>query len=209
MGMLKEVLGKPGYYEIEGLPGIEIELRKWKAGGVFDTEQPAAAAVTGTTLSFFQSISNKTLLHRNFDTPGKVPAHTELIVNRVGLHPLQAFGNLVASDLDIIKIVYGGALTVKFAKDRTIAEGPGYNFPFGKGVVGSTTRSNTGVVTNGVAGRGATEELLVAQPVDQDDQLLCEYDFDTFTWLADTTDVTLDQRVPVSLHLDGLESMTQ
>lgn len=209
MGMLKEVLGKPGFYEIEGLPGVEIELRKWRAGGVFDTEQPSSTTITGTTLKFFQTLTSKTLVHKNFDTPGKVPAHTELIVNRVGLHPVQAYGNLVASDLDIIKIVYGGALTVKFAKDRTISEGPGYDFPFGKGVVGSTTRSNTGVVTNGVAGRGATEELLVAQPVDQDDQLLCEYEFDTMAWLASDATVILDARVPVSLHLDGLESMTQ
>lgn len=220
MGMLKEIPGRVGVFEVDGLPGFEIELAKWRAGGLKDTVQPATTTLN-KKVSFFQSPANKNGQHKSFETPGKIPSHTELIINRVGLQPAQAFGNTIVKDTDILKICYASFLTVKFDKERVVAEGAGYEFPYGKGVTGQTTRSSSGIVTNGVAARGATEELLVAQPVDSDDTILAELDFPDNSWFVAYTDgggaavaagtnaAVLYDLVPITLHLDGLEKRSR
>jgi len=200
--------GQAGVYEIEGI-GEMIRLVEYKVGGVKDSVVLASGALTaGKRLYLFRDVTGKNKQFNTFENnAGKLPAHTDLIINRIGCVIAQANGQLVATDADIIKLSYAGVLEVFVNKDRQIAEGALYEFPSGYGVTGSTTRNNTGVVTNGVPSLAAAPQLLVAQPVKPDDSVSGYIEFpDNFGVLAPnaTEMAVLDQRNVFTVHLDGL-----
>lgn len=164
-----------GVYEIEGL-GTKIRLLEWRAGAFYDTVQfasdGATAQTAGTQQQLFQNLQGKNRQFTNLDNnAGRLPALNELITNRVGAHPLQAFGNTVISDSDIIKFVHAAYMRVSVNQTRIIFDQPLLCAQSGYGVTGSTTRNNTGVVTLGVPSAAAAPQLLVAQPIGPNDSI--------------------------------------
>ena len=161
-----------GVYEIEGL-GTKIRLLEWRAGAFYDTVAFfAGAQAAGTQQFLVQNLQNKNRQFTNLDNnAGRLPALNELITNRVGAHALQAFGNTVISDSDIIKFVHAAYMRVSVNQTRIIFDQPLYTAQSGFGVTGSTTRNNTGVVTIGVPSAAAAPQLLVAQPIGPNDSI--------------------------------------
>jgi len=164
-----------GVYEIEGL-GTKIRLLEWRAGAFYDTVQFASNGVdaqpAGTQQYLFQNLQNKNRQFSNLDNnAGRLPALNELITNRVGAHVLQAFGNQLITDSDIIKFAHAAYMRVSVNQTRMIFDAPLYTAQSGYGVTGVTTRNNTGVVTIGVASAAAAPQLLVAQPIGPNDSI--------------------------------------
>jgi hypothetical protein len=161
-----------GVYEIEGL-GTKIRLLEWRAGSFYDSIQfQQGAQSAGAQQQLFQNLQNKNRQFSNLDNnAGRLPALNELITNRVGAHLLQAFGNTVISDSDIIKFAHAAYMRVSVNQTRLIFDAPLYTAQSGYGVTGSTTRNNTGVVTVGVPSAAAAPQLLVAQPIGPNDSI--------------------------------------
>lgn len=205
--------GEAGVYEIEGI-GQRIRLVEYKVGGVKDSVVLAGTAAVfpytitaGKRMYLFRDVTGK---NKQFNTlennAGKLPAHTDLIINRVGVHVGQASGNSLPTDADIIKVSHAGVLEVFVNKDRQIAEGSLYEFPTGFGITGSTTRNATGVVTNGVASSAAAPQLLVAQPVTPEDSIsgFIEFPDNTGVLEAAYEGAIISARMVFTCHLDGL-----
>lgn len=196
-----------GVYEVEGV-GTRIRLIEWRAGSFYDSVAFAAAAITpGTNQNLFQNLQNKNRQHTNMDNnSGRLPALTELICNRIGVHFTQAVGDVVTVDEDIIKLSHAAYMQVFVNQDRRIADAPLYTFQSGYGVVGTTTRNNTGVVTVGVASAAAAPQLLVAQPIGPNDALTGKIQIDDAAgWLGGGyANPALANQNVVSVFLDGL-----
>jgi hypothetical protein len=209
-----------GVYEIEGL-GTRIRLIEWRAGSFYDSVAFAGAATvaspvtisSGSQQFLFINLQNKFRHHTNLDNnAGRLPALNELICNRIGAHVVQAIGNLVPVDADIIKVAHGGQLRVTVNTTRLIFDQPLYTAQSGYGVSGSTTRNNTGVVTTGVPSAAAAPQLLVAQPIGPNDGIGGDITFNPNTWLdnatgftgATTVMPTVSSPMVVTVFLDGL-----
>jgi len=204
-----------GVYEIEGL-GTKIRLLEWRAGAFYDTVQFAsdgiAAQSAGAQQFLFQNLQNKNRQFTNLDNnAGRLPALNELITNRVGAHVLQAFGNTVISDSDIIKFAHAAYMRVSVNQTRIIYDQPLYCGQSGFGVQGSTTRNNTGIATIGVPSAAAAPQLLVAQPIGPNDSIGTDSYITLYNnnWItganpAGGTMPTFDTSVFCTVFLDGL-----
>jgi hypothetical protein len=164
-----------GVYEIEGL-GTKIRLLEWRAGSFYDSISFTSDGVTpqaaGSQQQLFQNLNGKTRQFSNLDNnAGRLPALNELITNRVGAHLLQAWGDVVISDADIIKFAHAAYMRVSVNQTRLIFDAPLYTAQSGYGVQGSTTRNNTGIATVGVPSAAAAPQLLVAQPIGPNDSI--------------------------------------
>jgi hypothetical protein len=84
---------------------------------------------------------------------------------------MQAFGNTVTSDADIIKLAHAAYVRFAVNQSRLVVDAPLFTLQSGLGVTGSTTRNDTGVVTIGVASAAAAPQLLVAQPIGPNDSI--------------------------------------
>lgn len=184
MAGLRPVEGVTGAYVIEAT-GEVIQLNEWKVWAFYDSVQFASGLVAAGTQAFlFRDVQNKNLQHNNFqNNAGRLPAHTRLITNNIGVIVAQAIGATLVTDSDFIQLAYGATLEIKINDQRKIAEGPVYAYPSGYGVSGTTTRSNTGVVTTGIASAAAAPQLLVAQPISDEDSILGQITFYANTWL--------------------------
>lgn len=193
----------PGSFIVPAL-GKRAEISQLREGDTYDSVQQASGAISADTeLEFFQVVTDKKLQHKNFFYPGRLPAGAEVAVNRVGLCVAQAQGNTVTTDDDVIKAAYAGALIVTI-NDRTIAEGPAFTFQSGYGVAGSTTRTDTGVVTIGLPSFAAAPQLLVVQPIRDDDDIKPKLRFPNNAWITSGAMPTLDGRNVFTLLLHGV-----
>ena len=173
-----------GVYEIEGL-GTRIRLIEWRAGMFYDSVAFSSTLTAGTQQFLFINLQNKFRQHTNLDNnAGRLPALNELICNKIGAHIVQAFGNAVPNDSDIIKVAHGGQLRVVVNTTRLIFDQPLYTAQSGYGITGSTTRNATGVVTTGVPSAAAAPQLLVAQPIGPNDGIGGDITFNANTWLG-------------------------
>lgn len=180
-----------GVYEVEGL-GSRIRLIEWRAGSFYDSVAFGVGALAfpfsitaGTNQLLFQNLQNKNRQHTNLDNnAGRLPALTELICNRIGAHVVQAVGNNVTNDADIIKLTHAAYMQIFVNQDRRVADAPLYTFQSGYGVTGTTTRNATGVVTTGVASAAAAPQLLVAQPIGPNDALTGKIVIDDAQWCS-------------------------
>lgn len=205
MAQIREVPGMDGTFEVVGL-GLKFRLNEWRSGSIYDSAQTPATIQAGTKLYLFRDVQDKNLQHNNMDNnAGRMPAHTELIANRIGAHVAQAIGDLLVSDADIIKIGHAAVLELFFNGDRKVSEGPLYTQPSGYGYIGSTTRTDTGVV--GPTGT-SVRELLVAQHLKPNDSIRGEVTFYDNQWLAKDhgqgSFPSTSYRVVITCHLDGL-----
>lgn len=192
-----------GSYEVEGL-NFKFRLNEWRVGDVKDSVQLPATITAGTKLVLFRDVTNKNLQHNNQDNnAGRLSAHTDLIINRISVHPAQAFADTVVLDTEIIKLVHSAALEV-FINQRKVTDGALYQYPSGYGVTGSTTRNNTGVVTNGTANYAAAPQLLVAQKIGPSDSFKAEITFYDNAWLASGIQPSFTNRMVVTCLLEGL-----
>lgn len=192
--------------------GKTIKQVEWREDDFLDTMQvPVLTPSAGLELEFFRDLSQKNIQHTNIKVPRRIPSGSEFIMTRIGVLIHQAYGNVVMTDADILKLAYSAAVNFHI-NDRLIVEGLLVKFQSGYGVTGSTTRSNTGVVTLGVPSAAAAPNLLVAQTIKDDDDLHARMTFRDNSWLLNQATPavpqsqmpTFDTRPVVSVMLHGL-----
>lgn len=187
--------------------GKAIKLVEWREDDFYDTVvtgdvSVAAAAITaGSSLEFFRDLANKNLQHTNLRTQRRIPAGSEFIMSRIGVLPNQAFGNVMPSPTDITKHAYAATLSFKI-NDRLVSEGPLYKYQSGYGVTGSTTENSSGLVTIGVPSAAAAPNLMVAQPVQDDDDLVATVDYRSVGWATGAAMPTV-KAIGITLTLHG------
>ncbi|HYE89983.1 MAG TPA: hypothetical protein VEA38_03140 [Terriglobales bacterium] len=193
----------PGVITVPAL-GKSFKLTESREDDVFDSVTQASGSVSaGTSLELFRDLGNKFLQHTNLKTPRRINAESEMALTRIGVHVAQAIGNTMVSDDDIIKILHTGTLTFKI-NDRLVTEGPLMKYQAGVGAAGQTNRTDTGVVTNGVASQAAAPNLLVPQPISDKDDLNGTVDFKNATWISGYTAPSLDGTNVISCLLHGI-----
>lgn len=187
--------------------GKAIKLVEWREDDFYDTVttgavNAASTPAAGTSLEFFRDLASKNLQHTNLRTSRRIPAGSEFIMSRIGVVPAQASGNVVYTPADTEKVAYGATLTFKI-NDRLVSEGPLYKYQSGYGVTGSTTQNNTGLATIGVPSAAAAPNLMVAQPIMDDDDLVATIDFKSADWLTGYAQPTFTAGLPITLSLHG------
>lgn len=182
-----------------------IQLVEWREDDFYDTVTRTAGAVTaGTSLVLFRDLASKNIQHCNLRTQRRIPSGSEFIINRIGVVIQQCFSNTLVALGDILKCAYDASLTFKI-NDRLVTEGPLFKFSTGYGVVGSSTENNVTIATTGVASAAAAPQLLVAQPVNDKDDLNGTIDFLDDTWITNAAVMpTLAGRVTLQCMLHGL-----
>lgn len=193
-----------GEYFIPAL-GRTVQLVEWREDDFADAVSQGAGAVTaGTTLELFRDLASKNVQHCNLKTARRIPAGSEFVINRVGVLIHQCFSNTVVILSDVLKVAYNASLTFKI-NDRLVVEGAVYKFSSGYGMVGSSTENAISLATTGVASTAAAAQLLVAQPVKEDDDLNGTIDFKNDSWITGASVMpTLTGRVVLSCILHGL-----
>lgn len=199
-----------GVYEVEGV-GTRIRLIEWRAGSYYDSVVFNSGTITaGTNQLLFQNLQNKNRQHTNLDNnAGRLPALTELICNRIGVHLTQAIGDVVTVDSDIIKFAHASYMQMFINQDRRVADAPTYTFQSGYGISGFTTRNATGIVTTGVASAAAAPQLLVAQPIGPNDAMTGALYVQDAQWVTQSSNQTyqppvLENILVATVFLDGL-----
>ena len=184
--------------------GRTIQQIEWREDDFYDAVQAPATITAGTTLELFRDLAAKNLQHTNLRTQRRIPAGSELLLARVGVHLAQAFGDTLPTDADLIKVAHDATLSFKI-NDRLITEGPLFKFQSGYGMTGSTTRTGTGVVTTGVPSAAAAPSLFVAQPVGDTDDLNGQIVFPDNSWLGGGTAMPVPSvRVVAQCFLHGI-----
>lgn len=175
---------KPGVIFIPEL-GEEFLLSKEREGSFYDTVEQASGAISaGATLNWFQNFSNKNNQHFNAGKNAKLPSGNALAMTRTGVVILQAQGNTVAVDTDILKVAYAGSVNFEI-NERIILKGePLFMLPSGYGMAGMTTQTTTGVITTGIPSAAAAPQLRNAQPVLDRDDLNSKLTFPNNSWIA-------------------------
>lgn len=187
--------------------GKAIKLVEWREDDFYDTVvtgdvSTAAATVTaGTSLEFFRDLASKNLQHTNLRTSRRIPAGSEFIMSRIGVIPNQSFGNVMASPTDLVKHCYAATLSFKI-NDRLVSEGPLYKYQSGFGITGSTTQNDTGLATIGVPSAAAAPNLMVAQPVQDDDDLVATIDYKSNSWATNAVMPSV-KAIGLTLSLHG------
>lgn len=184
--------------------GQRFGIMQSREGDRYDSVEQASGAITaGAELVLFRDVTNKNKQHLNLPQPARLPQGEEMVVSRVGVQIAQARGNTVATDDDIIKLAYAGVLELK-VNQRQISEGPLVLFPSGYGVTGQTNRTDTGVVTVGVASYGSAPNLLVPQVISGTDDIAGTIRFPDNQWLGTPAMPTLDGRQVFTVLLHGI-----
>lgn len=198
------VKGKPGHYFIPAT-GEVFRAQELTEDSLYDSVTlPSGALSAGTTRKFFDSLSNKNLQHTNIGTIGRiVPSQQEVSVTRIGYVPAQAVGNSLTTDGDILKTLFSGSIELKFGKQE-IAKGPLWKYPGGYGAPGSTTRTDTGNVTNGVASPAAVPPLVVVQPLNMDDSVSAVTKWEDAAWITSYAAPALDGINAGTLDIHGI-----
>lgn len=194
--------------------GKEIKLVEWREDDFYDTvvtgDVSAAAALVaaGTSLEFFRDLASKNLQHTNLRTARRIPAGSEFIMSRIGVLPNQGFGNVVPDPSTVVKHAYAATLTFKI-NDRLVSEGPLYKYQSGYGVTGSFTSTlaagasaEGGLATIGVPSAAAAPNLMVAQPVMDDDDLVATIDYRGVAWAVGAVMPTV-KCIGITLSLHG------
>jgi hypothetical protein len=174
-----------------------IKLVEWREDDFYDTVTFGDVSATktptfGTTLNLFRDLSSKNLPHTNLRTPRRIPSGSEFIMARVGVMPLQAFGNIVYNPDDIVKLAYAATLNF-ILNDRLITTGPLFKYQSGYGVTGGVAGVTgatppvgsglfKGYVTVGVPSAAAAPNLMVAQPVEDNDDLVADISIVNNAW---------------------------
>jgi len=193
-----------GEYFIPAL-GKSVKLIKWREDDYYDTTYMAAGAIAaGTQLVFFRDLQFKNLQHTNLSTPRRINSGSEMVMNRVGILVNQCIGNVFAVGQDIARVAFGGHAQLRLGRERIVKEGPLVTFPSGYGLTGSTTENNTSYVTTGVASVAAAPQLLVAQPIEDDDDLFCTIVFDNAAWNVAIAMPTTAAALGFTTYLHGL-----
>lgn len=197
---------QPGLVRVAGTDEV-VQIKESYIGQLYDTVyQPSGGITAGTDLPLFLNVQNKNLQFNNFqNNAGTIGSRRRIIITNIGLHIEQALGDTVAVDSDMIKAAHAGVLLIRVNETRKIAEGPLFQYPGGWGVVGTTTRTGTGVVTNGVGSVAAAPELLVAQPVGERDALQGSVNFPNITNFISTASMpTLTAALGFQIVLRGV-----
>lgn len=196
--------------------GKAIKLVEWREDDFYDTvvtgDVSAAAALltAGTSLEFFRDLASKNLQHTNLRTARRIPAGSEFIMSRIGVLPNQAFGAVSALASDVVKHCYAATLTFKI-NDRLVSEGPLYKYQSGYGITGSVGPTTAGLAvggdfaglaTIGVPSAAAAPNLMVAQPIMDDDDLVATIDYRGSSWATGSVMPTV-KALGLTLTLHG------
>lgn len=185
--------------------GQTFKLTETREGDRYDSVDQASGLMTaGTELVLFRDLANKNTQDTSFKTARRVPQGEEFVISRIGAVLAQTHGGTMVSDDDIIKLAYAGVLEIK-VNTRIVWDAPIVFSPAGYGVTGMTNRTDTGVVTNGVASYAASPNLLVPQVVTGNDDIDGRIHFPNNSWLGGGAVLpTLDGRCKMMAILHGI-----
>lgn len=171
----------------------------------------AGAQTAGNKKNVFRDLANKDLLHTSLVTGNKIPENHVMKLNRIGVYPQQASGNVIATDSDVIKLMHAATMTFLFGS-TLITRGPLFKYPSGFGFTGQTNRNNTGVVTLGPATQLGVERLEQEQIATDKTSLSCVLEMASPDWITSAlisgatnyAQPSLAQDVAVQVHMGGI-----
>lgn len=186
--------------------GEEVQLLKYREDDIVDSVYLASGAITaGKKLEFFTNPTVKGLQHANLTTARRISSDSEMIINRIGVLPAQAFGNTLANGDDVLKTSYAGVLTFKIGRERVITEGALVKYPTGLGVTGQMTTSDRSLLSIGVPSLAAAPQLLVPQKINDKDDLHSYITFPDNDWMTGTSAMpTLVGAMVWTIYVHGL-----
>lgn len=208
---LQPIEGQPGLFRDEA--GQVVNIRDFRESDKWDTIViPAGAAITaGTTFEFFANLQNKKNVDTNIKTTRKLSAGESMVLDRIGLYFRLAVGNVLAYPRDIKRVAENTyyKLTIN---DILQDEGPSVKFPSGYGIYGSTTETDTGILSIGVPATASAARLVKKQLLNQNHEISGTMSFDSRAWMAAGSESggityvqpTLDNPIVVTNYLHGL-----
>lgn len=214
---LQPIEGQPGLFRDEA--GQVVNIRDFRESDKWDTIViPADEAIAaGTQFEFFANLQNKKNVDTNIKTTRKLSAGESMVLDRIGLYFRLAMGNTLAYPRDIKKVVENTyyKLTIN---DILQDEGPAVKFPSGYGIYGSTTETDTGIVSLGVPATASAARLVKKQLLNQNHEISGLMSFDSRSWIGTSTTAgagselggaiytppTLDNPLIVTNYLHGL-----
>ena len=215
---LAPIEGQPGLFR-DTDSGQVVNIRDFREGDKYDTVVFKAGdpIVPGTEFIFFQDIQQKRDLDTNFKTPRKLSAGESMVLDRIGLYPRLALGDVIDLPRDIKKILENAFYRLKI-NDILQDEGPAIKFPSGYGIYGQTTENDAGVVSLGVPATASAARLVKKQMLNQNHELDGVMRFDARNWAVSpgvgsalgpiptpyTMAPSLDEPVMITNYLHGL-----
>lgn len=169
-GEVEQIVREPGVIFVPGHG--KVQIWDFKEGSKYDSNViPVGALAWGTPYQFFTNVpGNKQLIDCNIQTPGKLNAGEEMLVQKVGFFVHTNIGNQYANSATIKCILENAYLQI-WVNNLPFMDGPVLEFPTGEGVYGMTTDVNTSVMSNGIPSMAAIKKLKVPQFLNQ------QYDF--------------------------------
>ena len=169
------------------------------------------AQVAGTKKYLFRDLSSKDLLHTNLTQTKKIPENSTMSMNTIGVHVMQANGNVVTGFDNIVKTVHSQVLVFKLAS-REVVKGPLFKYPSGFGLGGQTTENARSVVTIGPPTPAAVPPLAQTQPLSDKTELNVTIEGNAADWISTTNfasatsyvQPTLTADLVVQVHFGGL-----
>jgi hypothetical protein len=211
---LAPIEGQPGLFR-DTDSGQVVNIRDFREGDKYDTVVfPAGEVIdAGTEFIFFQDIQQKRDLDTNFKTPRKLSAGESMVLDRIGLYPRLALGDVIDLPRDIKKILENAFYRLKI-NDILQDEGPAIKFPSGYGIYGNTTENDAGIVSLGVPATASAARLVKKQMLNQNHELDGVLRFDARNWLttqgsamgpiAEYLPPQLERNLVVTNYLHGL-----
>lgn len=203
MATLKPIPGRPGHFVDQS--GKVIVLTEAREADRYDTENQATGAITaGSSLSYFETKTDKKELDANFPEPNKLVTGSErFVMEWLGVNVQPASGTNIATGRDIKRVVAHGFL--EFRLNRNVVEdGPLERFPSGYGLSGSSAQSNEAVINLGVPATASVRGLKEQQVVTDQHTVKCSITFPSRAWLTTGTLPTLDSEIAIRIYCHGI-----
>lgn len=201
--------GQPGLFK-DSETGQILNIRDFRETDKWDTIAiPEGEIVPGTQFIFFADIQNKREVDTNIKTPRKLSSGESMVLDRIGLYPRSALGDVITVPRDVKKVIDNAYFRMKI-NDLLQAEGPAIAFPSGLGFYGNTTETDAGILSIGVPATASVSKLIKKQLLNQNHELEGLLRYDPRNWLQQQqppivyVNPVLDQPMLVTCLLHGL-----
>lgn len=195
---------KPGEFLVPEL-GRVIRITDVRQDDFYDTVALGTAQLTaGQQLKPFDSVSSKGRQFCNLTTARRIPGRNRFNLLRTGYMIRHAAGAALALAADMIRLYEAGSL--KFSiNTRLLTEGPLVKYQSGYGLSGTSTEADVSLITLGPASHVAAPKYLAAQPINDEDDLDCEINYQSIVaWDSASALPTPTARTFHSIFLHGI-----
>jgi hypothetical protein len=163
-GLISQLKGKPGQLLVKDSQGRAriFSLTNAYEGDKYDTviAQANSSGVipAGLTLEFFVDVNNKRKNQTNFSTPRKLDSGEEMLITKLGLQILPAYGNSILGVNDVKMFLSHCWMEWKI-NNVLIDEGFADKYASGYGLYGSTVENGTSIFSLGMPSQAAIPKL--------------------------------------------------